>query len=522
MTVPGPIKYARSGDVSIAYQEWGGGPVTLIAVPPLAQNIEIAWQNPYLKYYFERLGSFARCIHFDKRGTGASDRTAEVPNLDMRVDDLRAVMDDAGIDEAFLAGVSEGGPLAILYTTTYPERVRGLILDNTTASLVPRFETEEAEQAHRYFREELIRRWGTSETLTLELFAPSVSDDAWYREWEPYYERQSASPAAIRELVEMNLQIDVTEIAPSVEVPTLSRNRHDDLVAPFDVARETLSRIPGIEMFERAGRDHFPHIGSDVDEWLEVYERFVTGIPPRPTNRRYLDWQTGASTVRVVTLGRFAVVVGGRDVEASEWGSRRARQLLKRLACAGGAPVPREQLIDMLWPDADDMERLSARLSVQLSMVRRVLGGGVVADRASVRLDTAQVGLDIVDLLEAARADASDRVLEVYAGEFLPEDVYEDWTTAPRDEARAAFVAAAIRLATAAAQSGDLEQAAELSRRVLAADAYDEDAHGCLVRALADLGRYGEARAAYRSYAARMTELGVRALPISEFSDTLR
>jgi pimeloyl-ACP methyl ester carboxylesterase len=196
-------RYARSGGVSLAFQVFGNGPITIVAVPPLAKNIEIAWECAQYRHYFERVASFSRYVHFDKRGTGASDRTVPVPSLDTHVDDLRAVMDAAGVEHAFVEGVSEGGPMAMLFAVTYPDRVDGLILDGTASILVPRGETPEARDERLALRELWLERWGTDESLTLAAMAPSVAADPWYREWQPRYERQSASPAALRDLVSL-------------------------------------------------------------------------------------------------------------------------------------------------------------------------------------------------------------------------------------------------------------------------------------------------------------------------------
>ena len=202
-------RYAANGAVRLAYQVVGDGPVTIVSVPPLAKNIEIAWECAQYRHYFERLGSFSRYVHFDKRGTGASDRTAPVPSLDTYVDDLRAVMDAAGVDRAFVQGVSEGGPMAMLFAATYPDRVAGLILDGTAAAIVPLDESPGAREQRLAAREIWLERWGTEQSLTLAAMAPSVASDPWYRAWQPRYERQSASPAALRELVAMTEDIDV-------------------------------------------------------------------------------------------------------------------------------------------------------------------------------------------------------------------------------------------------------------------------------------------------------------------------
>ena len=140
------IRYARNGGVSLAYQVWGVGARSLFAIPPMAQNIELVWEDAGTHYMLERFGGFSRMLHFDKRGTGLSDRASAVPTLDERVEDARAIMDDAGIERCVLLGTSEGGPMAVLFAVTYPERVDALVLLTTAASFVPDDETS-AQQA---------------------------------------------------------------------------------------------------------------------------------------------------------------------------------------------------------------------------------------------------------------------------------------------------------------------------------------------------------------------------------------
>ena len=512
-------RYARSGDVSLAFQVFGDGPVTIVAVPPLAKNIEIAWECAQYRRYFERLASFSRYVHFDKRGTGASDRTVPVPSLDTHVDDLRAVMDAAGVGHAFVEGVSEGGPMAMLFAVTYPDRVDGLILDGTAAVLVPPTEQADAREKRLSVRELWLDRWGTDESLTLRIMAPSVAADPWYRAWQPRYERQSASPAALRDLVSLIEEIDVSPVLPAIDVPTLARHRIDDAVVSIERARDTIAAIPGARLVEYPGADHFVHTGDDVDSWLDLVQEFATGTRPR-SRRRRTSHQFGEGIVTSIrTLGGFRVTVGDHEVPVAAWGSRRARQLCKILAAACGQPVARDQLIDVLWPDDVGTERLSARLSVQLSSVRRILGGGIVADRASVRLDLNAIRLDVDDLNRAIAADDLARVMDLYVGEFLPEDPYEDWAAPARDRARRAFVRAAHDLALRAATNGDHEQAGDYAGRIVMSDPYDEAGHRLLIAELAAQGRLGEARRAYDAYVERMGELAV---PCMAFAEIIR
>jgi len=175
-----PIRFARVGGVAIAFQTWGAGDVDVVIVPPLAQNIELAWERPEYQAFFGRLGSFARVLHLDKRGTGASDRTERMPTIDERVEDLLAVMDTADLERAHVLGLSEGGPVAIALAATYPDRVQTLTLFGSGARTVGD-ETDEEREARlagvRWFH----RTWGTEQSVTLDVFAPSVAGDEGYR-----------------------------------------------------------------------------------------------------------------------------------------------------------------------------------------------------------------------------------------------------------------------------------------------------------------------------------------------------
>jgi DNA-binding SARP family transcriptional activator len=253
------------------------------------------------------------------------------------------------------------------------------------------------------------------------------------------------------------------------------------------------------------GEDHFLY-AADLRLALDAIERFTTGSVSQRTNR----W--GTDSVNVVTMGRFDVVVDGSTVPTSAWGSKRARTLLKRLVAARGQAVTRDELIDVLWPEDDDIERLGPRLSVQLSAVRRILRGGIVADPSSVRLDLDHVEVDIEPWFELAD-DAS--IVAGHGGEFLPDDRYEDWSAALRGEIQARFGAAVRRLA----ERSEAPDAIQLWHRALGEDPYDERSHRSLVVALHAEGRLGEARSAYQSYVAAMEDLGV---PASSWSELAR
>ncbi len=496
MTDVPPIRFAEARGARLAFQAWGEGSETIVAIPPLAQNIEVAWEWPLIRRMFERFGAFARYLHFDKRGSGASDRRSRQPGIDERVDDLRAVMDTAGVDSAHLFVQSDGGPMAILFAITYPDRVDSLILSGTRSHV----ETSLTEEERVARRDRMAGAWGTPDSRVVDGFAPSLAGDPGFRAWHQRYERQAATPESLKELLDLSHEMDVREVLGDLDVPTLVIHRTGDRVVPVEAGRRLARHIPGAQLLELPGDDHFAYAG-DLEAWIPAVERFVTGTvrskPPRPAS---------APVAHIRTLGGFAVEVAGDAVPLSAWGSRRARQLCKRLVAGRGWPVRRDELIDMLWPDEFDHRRLGPRLSVQLSLVRRVLGGGVVADRETVRLDRHEVTTDLEAFYDAAD-DAA--IVACYPGEFLPEDVYEDWTTGPRDEARTRFVAAARRLAAKQAASGEHLQAAAIGRRLVDADRWDQSAHQIVIDALVAAGEIGEARRAHEGYARAMAELDV-------------
>lgn len=499
-----PVRYARVAGVSLAYQIVGDGPVTIVAIPPMAQNIELMWERPEYERMLDRLGAFSTLVHFDKRGTGASDRTVRMPTIDERVEDLQVVMDAAGVDRAHLLGVSEGGPVALAFAATYPDRVEAVVLVSSAARIVGD-ESEVERTARRALFEVYVDRWGTAESLTLDVFAPTAAADPTYRAWEPRYERQSATPAALRELLDLLEVIDVRPLLPAVTAPVLVLHRRDDPIVPVALAREVAAGIPSACFVELDGVDHPPHVG-DVDAWLDRVEEFTTGrvgtrtAAARPARRQ--------ASIR--TMGGFAVRVDGAEVPLTAWGSRQSRQLCKRLAVAVGQPVPRDELIELLWPDEPGSERLGARLSVVLSHIRRVLGGGLVADRSAVRMDLGAVTLDLADLYAALERGDDGGAVARYTGALLPEDAYEDWAIAARERLLFAVVGAHHRLAVTALDESRPDDAIAHASAILEVDAYDERAHELLVRTLLAAGRRGDAARADEVYQRRMDELGVR------------
>jgi DNA-binding SARP family transcriptional activator len=216
--------------------------------------------------------------------------------------------------------------------------------------------------------------------------------------------------------------------------------------------------------------------------------------------------------VDVTLLDGFSVVVDGRRVDERAWARRNAAALVKVLALRPGRRLPREQLIDLLWPDElEPPGKLGARLSVQLSTVRRILGGGVIADRDSIRIDPDVVQIDVVELDRAARNNDFEAVARYYTGTFLPEDQYDDWTTNVRARTRASFATAAKHLIAAAQATGQLDCALQHALAWLDSDLYDHNAHHALITTYLALGQHCDAHRAHHSYQQRMLELGVTA-----------
>jgi pimeloyl-ACP methyl ester carboxylesterase/DNA-binding SARP family transcriptional activator len=481
--------------------------VHLVGVPPAAQNIEMAWEWPDIAAMFERFAQFSIYTHFDKRGTGSSDRQSRVPGLDERVEDLVAVMDHAGIERAHLLGISEGGPMAILLADSFPDRVLSLILHGTGPSLVPTDATEEQLEQSRQAREAMAKTWGTPESIMVDVFAPSMADNDTFRQWHEVYERRASTPQSLMEIFD-TYEVDVvSEILPRLDLPVLVQHRTGDQIIPVEGGRRLAAAIPGAELIEYDGNDHFQYVG-DVDSWMTDLERWITGnVVERP--------RIQAGRPHITVLGRFAVEVGGAEVPASAWGSRLARQLCKRLVVARGWPVTREELVDQLWPDETDTKRLSARLSVHLSGVRKVLGGGVIADRETVRLDLDHVDSDLEQFYTATDDGA---IVAAYTGELLPEDRYEEWIIAARSEAQTRFVASGHRLAQAALASDDHATVVDLAAHLITADRYDEQAHRLLVLAHQATGMDSAARQAHQRWAEAMTEIDATVPPLGQIT----
>jgi pimeloyl-ACP methyl ester carboxylesterase/DNA-binding winged helix-turn-helix (wHTH) protein len=276
---PPETLYARSGDVNIAYQVIGNAPIDLVFVMGWVSHLEYFWREPRFARFLLRLASFARLILFDKRGTGLSDRVPinELPTLEQRMDDVRAVMDAVGSERAALCGVSEGGPMCSLFAATYPEKTLALVMIGTYAKRIrdDEYPWAPTTEQRQHFFDEMREQWGGP--VGLEERAPSVADDPEFRDWWATYLRMGASPGAALALTQMNAEIDVRQVLPSVHVPTLVIHRTEDRCLKLEEGRYVAENIPGAKFVELPGQDHLPFVG-DQDAILDEVEEFLTGV----------------------------------------------------------------------------------------------------------------------------------------------------------------------------------------------------------------------------------------------------
>jgi pimeloyl-ACP methyl ester carboxylesterase len=281
------VHYARSGQVNIAYQVVGSGPIDIVFVMGWVSHLEYFWNEPSFARFLSRLASISRLILFDKRGTGLSDPVPlyQLPTLEQRMDDVRAVMDAVGSERAVLLGVSEGGPLCSLFAATYPEKTEALIMIGSYARRLRDIDYPWGpSRAERdAFCRKLLDEWGGP--VGVEERAPSLAKDPAFRNWWASYLRMGASPGAAVTLTEMNAEIDIRNVLPSVRVPALVLHRTGDRCLLVEEGRYLASRIVGAEFVELPGEDHLPFAG-DQDAILAEIERFLTlRHVRRPTER---------------------------------------------------------------------------------------------------------------------------------------------------------------------------------------------------------------------------------------------
>jgi pimeloyl-ACP methyl ester carboxylesterase len=309
------VRYARSGDVNVAYHVIGDGELDLVLIVGALTNINVLWDDPAYRRFCEQLGEFARVLVFDKRGMGLSDRV-EVGTLEERMDDVRAVMDAVGSEEAALMGISEGGPLSILFAATYPERTRGLVLSGAEVKEETTEDWPWGEDTRESFEAgiaNLADRWGES-GRGIAYFVPSLAGDPRAEQWFQRLLIESATPRTAEAFMRMAFEIDIRDIVPAVRVPALILHRVGDRVCHVENARWLSRHLAGARYVELPGDDHVPWYG-DVERVLGEIREFLTGT------------REAAEPERVLATVLFTDLVGS-TARAAELGDRRWRELL--------------------------------------------------------------------------------------------------------------------------------------------------------------------------------------------------
>jgi class 3 adenylate cyclase len=312
-------QYARSGEVHIAYQVVGEGKLDLVWIPSFAHHVELSWENPPVARFLVRIAELGRLVVFDKRGTGMSDRVSSDTTLETRMDDIRAVMDAAGSERAVVCALGEGGPLAMLFAATYPERTDGLVLINSSPRLVRSAEfpwlPSRGEQEQNI--EKMVRKWGSpAQRELLSIGNPDMTEDeriAFARAL-----RLSVSPGALRDYMRMNLDVDVGGVLGSIRVPTLVLHRTELVGLDIRGARYLAERIPSARLVELPGRNFAPAVG-DADALFAEIERFCAEI-------RSGGWEE-LEPDRMLATVLFTDIVGSTQ-RMAELGDRRWRELL--------------------------------------------------------------------------------------------------------------------------------------------------------------------------------------------------
>lgn len=308
-------KYAKSGDVHIAYQVVGAGPLNLVLVPGWVSHLECAWENPTYSAFLRRLASFSRLVLLDRRGTGLSDRVLELPTLEQRMEDVRVVMDAAAIERAALFGLSEGGPMCMLFAATYPSRTSALLLYGTFARLLraPDYPVGQTQETMGRFLDLVENTWGTG-TISSQFFAPSNARDEAFKQSWARMERFAVSPSGIKTLLKILLDTDARAVLPVIKVPTLVQHQSHDQIIPKECGQYIAQRIAGARYLEYAGPDHFPWT-KNSDAILNDIEEFLTGM------------RREAAGDRILVTVMFTDIVGSTQ-QAVALGDERWREAL--------------------------------------------------------------------------------------------------------------------------------------------------------------------------------------------------
>ena len=381
--------YAKCGDLSLAYQVFGDGPIDLVFVGPLISHIELSWALPEFKAFFEQLATFSRVVLFDKAGVGLSDPVPKVRTLDDRADEVEAVMDAVGFGKAVLFGLSEGGPASIVFAATRPERTRALILTGAVpywgfagwhdidptevrARLLAELDedytpsTEQLAHVQEYSRA-MLSRWGSGATASIGL--PSVSGRLRQL---AMFERMCASPGMARASIEAAFRVDVRPILPTITAPTLVTHAREDPAVPVQFGRYIADHIPGARYLEVDAADHWPWF-TEPDKILTGIEEFLTGSHAAP-----------AQSHRALRTVLFTDIVASTQ-HAAATGDQRWRAVLERFG------------------------QVTAELTEQF-------GGTVVKSTGDGHLATFDGPTQAIRCAEALRADAETLGIQIRAG----------------------------------------------------------------------------------------------------------
>jgi pimeloyl-ACP methyl ester carboxylesterase len=310
-------RYAKNGDVNIAYQVLGSGPLDLVLVHGWVYSFDARWEIEPLERFYRRLASFSRLIVFDKRGVGLSDRVPpdDLPTLETRMDDMRAVMDEVGVERAAVLGHSEGAAMCALFAATYPERTQALVMVGGGARTrrAPDYALGATDDEIEALERSILDGWGIDLVRSVvQQLAPSIADDEELVQAHLRAMMRAASPAAAAALTRMSSMIDIRHVLPAIRVPTLVLHRTEEILA--EASRDLGARVPGAKVVELPGTDHMPWLG-DQDAALDEIEEFLTGVRPHPA----LD--------RVLATVLFTDIVGSTEL-AADLGDRRFRALL--------------------------------------------------------------------------------------------------------------------------------------------------------------------------------------------------
>ena len=333
-----PVRYATSGDLQIAYQVTGSGPVDLVWTTGATSNLDLFWEQAHFVRLFDQLASFTRLIIFDKRGTGLSDRPDHLATLEERIDDIRAVMDAAGSARAHILGISEGGAMAMLFAATHPQRTRSLIVHGAP----PRYAWapdwpwgEKPEDYEMGWRAAAARGYQPDyQSEAWRIWAGELWDDAAFTEWWTRFRRSGGTPAARRALSDMNMLLDVRAVLPSITVPTLITVREKDPVVPLEAVRAYSATIPGARLVVLPGTGHL--LGDTADEWVSVLQEFITGAPSEIRTDRFLATLAAADIV-----GSTQLIARIGDRAWRDALDRHYELAGRRLAMYGGIEVDR-------------------------------------------------------------------------------------------------------------------------------------------------------------------------------------